>query len=164
MLAGAFLSWIYSTLLLGVGNIPTRERGDDDSTQSAAKYLSREDAMKILVLDDEQEIVDCVKLMLCDEHTVEGATDAQTAVNMIADGHYDFVIVDYKMPEHDGIWFMKHAHLPKGTKALLLTAFLNNDVVSQMFKSGISGYLVKPVTAEDLLYQLDFHSKSHSSI
>jgi DNA-binding response OmpR family regulator len=120
--------------------------------------------MRILVLDDEQEIVDCIKLMLSGEHTVDGTTDAKTAISMVADEDYDFVLVDYKMPEHDGIWFMKHVNLPEGTKALLLTAVLNKDVIGQMFKFGISGYLVKPIGVEDLLHHLEFHSKAEPLI
>jgi cellobiose-specific phosphotransferase system component IIC len=47
---------------------------------------------------------------------------------------FAFVIAlsGYMMPEHDGIWFMKHVNLPEGTKALLLTAVLNKDVIGQL--------------------------------
>jgi CheY-like chemotaxis protein len=115
--------------------------------------------MRILVLDDEQEIVDLIARMLCDMHAVEGVTDAARAIEMLKEKEYDFILVDYKMPEHDGIWFMQNAQLPRKTKALLLTGNLDRAMLGQMFRLGVSGYLIKPVDGEELLRHLDFHSQ-----
>ena len=77
---------------------------------------------------------------------------------MVKDGAYDFVLLDFKMPTHDGIWFMKNAEIPQSTKVLLVTAYVNREVINEMFKLGACGYLIKPVKVEEIRDHLEFHS------
>ena len=117
--------------------------------------------MKILLLDDEASILSAVKRALGRMgHEVEQTTDAAKAVVMIEQGNFDFALVDYMMPVHDGIWFMKHARIPRKTKVLLMTAFVNRQVINEMFKLGARGYLIKPIESEELAQHLAFHSTS----
>ncbi len=114
--------------------------------------------MKILVVDDERSILDTVKAMLepydCE---VDCANDAQTAVDMAGAKTYDFVLFDYRMPDKDGLWFLKNAKLPRETKALLMTAFGTRDLINRSFQLGAAGYLLKPFGENDLLRHLQFH-------
>lgn len=115
--------------------------------------------MKILVLDDHAAFRDeVVKMLIRNGHEAHGVSMAASAVTLIEDGDYDFVLVDYNMPIHDGLWFMKNLKQPCRTKALLVTAHVNPQVISAMLKSGASGYLIKPFDEEDLLRHLEFHS------
>ena len=115
--------------------------------------------MKILILDDEQSILDSVRNMLEDiADAIEVTNDAKDAVSMIADGEYDFVLVDYKMPVNDGIWFMKNVDLPRRTKVLLMTAYVDRDAINEMFDLGAVGYLIKPFDSKELRRHLEFHS------
>jgi len=61
------------------------------------------------------------------------------------------------MPEHDGSWFMRNAEVPRDTKVLLVTAYANRDIINEMFRLGISGYVIKPFDGPELLRHLDFH-------
>ena len=115
--------------------------------------------MKILVLDDEEGILVALKSMLeLRGHDVDCAERAQDAVDLVRKNHYDFVFVDYKMPDNDGLWFMKNANLPRNTKALLVTAFVNRQVINRMFSLGASGYLIKPFDEEEVLRNIEFHT------
>jgi response regulator of citrate/malate metabolism len=67
------------------------------------------------------------------------------------------------MPVNDGIWFMKNAKLPRRTRVILMTAFVDNEVISQMFKLGAVGYLIKPFDSKELLRHIDFHSSSQQT-
>ena len=88
---------------------------------------------------------------------------ADQALPLVKDGTYDFVLVDYQMPEHDGIWFMQNVKLPPRTKAILVTAQVNRKVIEAMFKVGASGYLIKPFEEADLMANLAFHKKQEAA-
>jgi DNA-binding response OmpR family regulator len=115
--------------------------------------------MKILLLDDEQHILSAIERVLADiGHSVDCTTDAGKAAEMIEIGGYDFALVDFMMPVHDGAWFMRNAHIPKSTKVLLMTAHVDKEVIKEMFKLGVRGYLIKPLDREELIKHLAFHS------
>jgi CheY-like chemotaxis protein len=116
--------------------------------------------MRILVLDDDQILLDALKAILNDYgHDVDTANTAKDAITPAEKGNYDFILVDYKMPENDGIWFMKNIKLPKNTKVLLITAYVNRAVINQMFELGASGYLIKPFDDKELIRHLEFYSQ-----
>ena len=113
--------------------------------------------MKILVLDDDTNLLDSLKNMLEQyEHEVHCSSSAQDAVGVAQKHIFDVMLVDYKMPENDGIWFMKNAKIPKKTKVLLITAYTNKEIISKMFSVGASGYLIKPFGESDLLRHINF--------
>ena len=116
--------------------------------------------MKLLLIDDDDALRSTLERMLqgIDGIDVTAAGSAEEGAGLVVDGGFDFVLVDYKMPIHDGLWFMANAQIPKTTKVLLMTAFVNRDVINEMFEAGISGYLVKPFTEEELMRHLHFHS------
>jgi DNA-binding response OmpR family regulator len=113
--------------------------------------------MKILVLDDDASLLEAIRGILeMHQHEVCCVDDAVRAVETVKNDAYDVVLLDYKMPDHDGIWFMQNAGLPRETKVLLMTAYVNRDVIDRMFKLGVSGYIIKPFDAEDLMRHLEF--------
>lgn len=115
--------------------------------------------MRILILDDDWELLEITaKVLAKAEHEVDCSDNARQAVQMVTQKSYDFVLVDYKMPDNDGIWFMKNANLSRNTKTLLITAFVNRDIIKQMFALGASGYMIKPFDDEELLRHISFYS------
>lgn len=112
--------------------------------------------MKILVLDDHATFRDeVVEMLIRNGHEAHGVSMATSAVSLVESGQYDVVLVDYKMSEHDGIWFMKKVKWPRHTKAIVVTAHTNPQVINEMLIHGASGYLIKPFDEEDLLRQLN---------
>lgn len=111
--------------------------------------------MRILVVDDHKEFRDEVLgILRRNGHQAEGATSADAAIPLAQSGDYDFVFVDFNMPGHDGVWFMENVRLPRGTKALLVTAHVYREMINRMFRLGVSGYIIKPFEEADLLRQL----------
>lgn len=115
--------------------------------------------MKILILDDDVYLLEALKRVLeMNDHEVECSSSPSDALELVGSGDFDFVLVDYKMPEKDGIWFMEHAQVPRKTRVLLITAYVNREVINRMFALGASGYLIKPFDEEELLRNLAFFS------
>ena len=116
--------------------------------------------MKVLIVDDDSVLLEAVKDMLVDSgYEVDCSNSAREAVGMVESVKYDYILVDYRMPKDDGIWFMENAKISPSTKVLLMTAYLNRDVINKMFSLGASGYIVKPFDEEELITHLQFHSK-----
>ena len=116
--------------------------------------------MKILAIDDDARLLAEVENILVRHgHDVHAVTSATEGIAHLKDNVYDFVLVDYRMPEHDGMWFMRHAAVPRGTKVLLVSSLIESNLVREMSKEGISGYVMKPFDEEELVHHLALHSK-----
>lgn len=115
--------------------------------------------MKIMLLDDEKEILTSLRrtfeLM---GHSVDCFLKADEAAKAYKENKYDFVFVDYLMPDTDGIWFMKHIETTPSTRILLMTAYVNRDVINEMMNLGASGYLIKPFDANEIKMHISFHT------
>jgi DNA-binding response OmpR family regulator len=113
--------------------------------------------MKVLVLDDD-EALGCAlrEILLLQNLDVDCVTSATDAIAKLGDKHYDVILVDYIMPQHDGIWFMNNAKLPRTTKVLLMTGHIERNVINTMFDLGVCGYLIKPFDEDELLRNLNF--------
>ncbi len=114
--------------------------------------------MRILVIDDDAGMLGALKELLCSYgHEVVCVNTAKKGI--AADPNsFDFILLDYKMPEHDGGWFLRNAKVERKTRVLLITAYVNKDVIKSMFDLGVSGYLIKPFDADDLIRHLEFFS------
>ncbi len=119
--------------------------------------------MRVLVIDDDKRVIQAISSWLRKMgHTVDEATSALTGMGFVAQHQYDVIILDFFMPEHDGLWFMTHTRLPKGTVSVMITGFLDRYGLERMFEAGICGYLEKPFSSDDLARHLEFyqhHSK-----
>jgi DNA-binding NtrC family response regulator len=115
--------------------------------------------MKIMLIDDEKEILSSLRRTLeLMGHEVDCFNEAPVAATAHDEGGYDFVFVDYLMPETNGIWFMKNIKKGPETRILLMTAFVNRDVISEMMRLGAAGYLIKPFDADEIKMHLSFHA------
>ncbi|SMF69525.1 DNA-binding response regulator, OmpR family, contains REC and winged-helix (wHTH) domain [Paenibacillus uliginis N3/975] len=70
----------------------------------------------ILLVDDEPDIVELLKLFLEKEFDVLEANDGQTAVELFSRTSIDLAVIDIMMPHLDGFqllqWIRKHSKLP----------------------------------------------------
>ena len=115
--------------------------------------------MRVLVVDDEKMILAVMQRLLKNCCEVDCAGGAIEAMEKTGKNEYDFVLLDFMMPKYDGMWLMRNWKLPNRTKIILMTGYQNKELVRQMFDLGISSYLVKPVTREDVLQQFERLSK-----
>ena len=114
--------------------------------------------MKILVVDDDKPLREEVRnILIRAGYEADCAASAVEGLALAKSTDYDFLLVDYRMPEHDGLWFMQHVTLPRKTTALLVTSHLDRSLIAKMFSAGASGYVIKPFDEEELLRHLEFH-------
>jgi two-component system chemotaxis response regulator CheY len=89
---------------------------------------------------------------------VQEADDGQTALPMLKTGNFDFVITDWNMPQMPGLDLLKAVraddklkHLP----VLMVTAEAKREQIVEAAQAGVSGYVIKPFTAQTLSEKLN---------
>jgi len=102
--------------------------------------------IRVLVVDDESDICDLTKhfLELSKKLEVETVRSVQQAITELAIRHYDVIVSDYKMPEEDGIQFLKALRAAGDrTPFILFTGKGREEVVIEALNSGADSYLQK---------------------
>jgi len=108
--------------------------------------------MTIIVVDDEPAIVRmCVQVLQSKGHTVHGFTRADEALGHLTAEPADLVVVDYKMPELDGLEFIQRAwELRPGIRVVMITAHGTREVITKANESGVQIVVLKPFTPAEL--------------
>jgi DNA-binding response OmpR family regulator len=109
--------------------------------------------MKILLVEDEKGVARFVKKGLEEEHyTVDHVIDGNEAVNYIAFGQYDLLILDIMLPGMNGIDVCRTIRL-KGiqTPVMMLTARESVGDKVKAFDCGADDYLTKPFSFDEFL-------------
>jgi two-component system chemotaxis response regulator CheY len=111
--------------------------------------------MKILIVDDFSTMRRIIKNLLRDlgfSNTYE-ADDGVTALPMLKNGDFDFLITDWNMPGMTGIDLLRAVRADEklGTlPVLMVTAEAKRDQIIEAAQAGVNGYVVKPFTAQAL--------------
>ncbi|BAN69599.1 chemotaxis response regulator CheY [endosymbiont of unidentified scaly snail isolate Monju] len=111
--------------------------------------------MKILIVDDFSTMRRIIKNLLRDlgfTNTAE-ADDGNTALPMLQNGNFDFVITDWNMPGMQGIDLLKAIRADEKLKhlpVLMVTAESKREQIIEAAQAGVNGYVVKPFTAVTL--------------
>ena len=114
------------------------------------ELYSRLRDMKILLIDDDEWIRDSLTIFLDSEGCHLTAVEtAEEAIQAIEKENYDILISDYKLPGMDGLEFFRfigpsHPHAIK----IVITAYGNQDVVSEARTIGINDFIEKPFTTK----------------
>lgn len=109
--------------------------------------------MNIVVVDNEPAIVKLCKNVLTGQgHTVDGFTTTREALEHLGAGaRIDLLLVDYQMPELNGLEFIQHAwDLQPQLRVVMITAHGTRELLSEAAQAGIHGVVLKPFTAIDL--------------
>ena len=59
--------------------------------------------MRVLIVDDESEIVMFLSTMLAEKHTVTATCNPADALLLVESDHFDVLITDYNMPSVSGV-------------------------------------------------------------
>lgn len=93
--------------------------------------------MRILLIDDNHDLVDVLQMILESEnHQADCAYDYDTAMNQINKNQYDILFIDAKLPHHNGFdIFQSYRELGGKARVVIMTAFRCEQLID---------YLVSP--------------------
>ena len=115
--------------------------------------------MRALVVDDSSTIRAILSLYLKKmEMDVIEAADALEALQRLKEAPFDFVLVDWNMPEMDGITFVRAVRAEGGYAKLPLMMVTTNSEMANValaLEAGANEYIMKPFTADMLREKLD---------
>lgn len=116
--------------------------------------------MKILIVDDFSTMRRIIKNLLRDLgfNNTHEADDGSTALPMLQNGDFDFLITDWNMPNMPGIDLLRAVRADEKLKTmpvLMVTAEAKRDQIVEAAEAGVNGYVVKPFTAETLKEKID---------
>ncbi|WP_327125401.1 response regulator [Nitrincola sp. A-D6] len=114
-----------------------------------------ESVIKVLLVDDHILVLEGLKARLNQEVgiTVVGqASDGQEALEMLKTLEPDVVMMDVSMPNMNGIETTKvFQDKYPDLKVLILSMHDNREYISQLMLHGAKGYILKDVSAEEMV-------------
>lgn len=127
-----------------------------DSTSSSSGRVTRPRIVaRVVVVDDHPFFRDGLSRGLRESGYLEvvgEAANGREALTLIAAESPDVAIVDYQMPELDGLGVVRalaRDHVP--TRVLILSAVTDGAVVFQALQEGASGYLSKDARRAEIV-------------
>ena len=120
----------------------------------------RKQDLKVLLVEDDQSTRSTIRAMLTEMGVTQvfEAKDGGTAQDFvdIDAAPIDIIISDWNMPEKTGYEFL--THLRKGNPSLpflMITGRGDHNSVSDAIQAGVTGYIKKPFSLNDLESKLD---------
>lgn len=117
--------------------------------------------MKILIMDNDESL----RYMLTEfckhaQWDSETATNGREGVDMFLKGKYDVILVDYHMPEMDGLQTVREIRKHNSiVPILVLTVDERQEVADRFLEEGATDFALKPVKAPDLISRIKLHAQ-----
>ncbi len=108
---------------------------------------AKSNGYRVLVVDDDPAVLSTYRRLLC-RAGFEAVTEADPQ-KVLENGHadgVDLLLLDYRMPGLDGLSLLAELRRRECTApAILISAYLNEDLVNQARMLGVARMLEKPV-------------------
>src|SRR6201985_1152826 len=130
--------------------------------------------IKLAIVDDHKIFRNGLKATLEDcpdfELLIE-ASNGKELIGLLATHMPDVILMDFKMPEMDGMQTTTHVHEHfKQIRVLALSMHNEDKYIVDMMKAGASGYLLKNAEPEEIIeaistvYYRDYYFNEHLSV
>jgi two-component system response regulator ResD len=107
---------------------------------------------KILVIDDDENIADIIKMYLENSgYSIKLCHDGREALNVFSDHKPDLVLLDVMLPHVDGIDVLKYIRKEGSTPVIMLTAKGETFDKVLGLELGADDYIVKPFEPKELI-------------
>jgi len=108
--------------------------------------------MKILIIEDEPEMMGLIKQFLEDEsYVVEGTNNFKSAMDKVVSFEYDCILLDIMLPDGNGLELLKELkNLGKTDSVIIISAKDSLDDKVKGLNLGADDYLTKPFHIAEL--------------
>ena len=106
---------------------------------------------RLLLVEDQPIVVRVMRIALekltCFQ--IDTATTATEAVALAEQNHYDVVLLDIGLPDHDGLWVTEHLRAKaKPPIIIAVSAHMNPTLRERCLEAGMQEALTKPLTVD----------------
>jgi len=110
----------------------------------------------ILVVDDEESMRHMLHLVLDKEgYRVTEAAEGRAGIERLREGGVDLVLCDIRMPELDGLAFLREAaELDTAATFIMMSAYGTVDTAIECMKIGAYDYISKPFKPDEVILTL----------
>lgn len=110
---------------------------------------------RILIIEDDEAILKVLKRVLAYEgYQVDTSLDGQAGLTMANNEHPDLIILDWMLPDMDGLEVCRRLRLVGSIPILMLTAKDTIQDRVQGLDAGADDYVVKPFELDELLARI----------
>jgi len=109
--------------------------------------------MKILVVDDDAIVIkSCKRILEAEGFEVLTVPSADEALEIIRKYDFDLLLVDVKMPKHDGMFLMREIKkdLPD-TPIIVMSGYPTQETIADVLKLGATQFIPKPFRPDELV-------------
>lgn len=110
--------------------------------------------IRLLIADDHHLFLDGIVSLLKGERNFQVSTahDGYEALDKINKAEFDVCLLDIGMPNMDGIATAKALWEKKSpVKIIILSTYNDKEIISEMMKIGVAGYLLKNCSKQELV-------------
>jgi len=125
-----------------------------------------EKTVKILLVDDESDFTQPVKLWLESKgYSVIVASDGKSAVQLVKKEAPDVLFLDLRMPVMNGVDTLKKIReFDKDLPVIIISAYVTDPIAREVTSYGISGFFYKDKNFEDILPLLESALRTHKKL
>ena len=107
---------------------------------------------RLLVIDDEENMRHMLSALLKKSgYRVDLAADGREGLKVLAQTHYDFVLCDIKMPNMNGMEFLREAgDRIKDSTVIMMSAYGTIETAIEAMKLGAYDYISKPFKGDEV--------------
>ncbi len=108
---------------------------------------------RVLAVDDEAIVCESIRRVLSEEgYSVATTRSPREGLALVQTETFDLVLLDIKMPEMDGIDFLRQVRaVSPETEVIMVTGYAAIETAVEAIKLGATDYLQKPVSPDQLI-------------
>ena len=108
--------------------------------------------MRVLVVDDEPIVLKSCRLVLeAEGWEVVSAASVEEALSLLESITPDLLLIDVKMPVHDGMYLMRQVkEMKPDIPIIVMSGYPTRETISKAEDLGAATFLPKPFTPDEL--------------
>jgi DNA-binding NtrC family response regulator len=109
--------------------------------------------MKILVVDDDAIVIkSCRRILEAEGLEVTTVPSADEALEVIKKYDFDLLLIDVKMPKHDGMFLMREIlKIIPDIPIVVMSGYPTPETISDVMKLGATQFIPKPFRPDELV-------------
>jgi two-component system, OmpR family, response regulator len=137
-------------------------RGVEQQMVNALPDAPTESRSRVLVVDDEPGVVSFVaRALRAKGFLVDVALGGEEALERMAVGRYDVVLLDLRMPDTNGVLVLKHVVAARPEqKVVVVSAAADTRIKVRCLELGAADFIAKPFELAELVARVGAHTRT----